>query len=580
MSIAKSRALRHSRVTPIRPPTQLAVGQAALARGAWREARRAFQAVLEREEQPEALEGLGLAAWWLDAADLVFTSRERAYRLYRQRGDRASAARVAVWLAWDSAAFRGEAHVANGWLQRAHRLLEGAPPCAEQAWLAVREGAFALFDHGDPSRALARALDGLRIARLAGAIDLEMIAGALRGLALVTSGDVAEGMRQLDEVNAAVLAGELNDPIAIGLSSCYLVAACERVRDSQRATQWCRRLRSFCTDWGLKPLLAVCRTQYASVCVWRGDWVEAEKELRKATEELLAARPAMSGEGQARLGELRRRQGRLADADRLFEQAGHHPIAQVGLAALALDRGDAAGAEDVLTRHLRRTPASNHSDRAAALELLVRARIELGAIAQARAAADDLDAIAKEMATTNLRAAALTSRGLIAARSGDDRAAQQALEDAIDAYDDAGAPYEASQVRLELARLLGERGQSEAALKEVRRARRALDELNAESASARARGLEASLEAPASDAPQGGRRMPGGLSHREIEVVQLIAKGCSNPRIAERLFISDHTVHRHVANILGKLGVRSRSAIVARAASLGLLTHHPERPRP
>ena len=118
MAPAKSRALRSARVTPIRPPSQLAIGQAALARGAWREARRAFRAALARDEQPEALEGLGLAAWWLDAADLVFKSRERAYRLYRQRNDRASAARVAVWLAWDSAAFRGEMHVANGWLER------------------------------------------------------------------------------------------------------------------------------------------------------------------------------------------------------------------------------------------------------------------------------------------------------------------------------------------------------------------------------------------------------------------------------------------------------------------------------
>ena len=86
------------------------------------------------------LEGLGTAAWWLDLADLVFDSRERAYRLYLARGERAAAARVAVWLAWDSWAFRGENAVANGWLQRARRLLEDHPPCPERAWLEVREG--------------------------------------------------------------------------------------------------------------------------------------------------------------------------------------------------------------------------------------------------------------------------------------------------------------------------------------------------------------------------------------------------------------------------------------------------------
>lgn len=88
----------------------------ALARGAWEEARVAFQSIAASEGSAEAFEGLGLAAWWLDLADLVFESRERAYRLFQDRGDRAGAARVAVWIAWDSWAFRGEPAVANGWL--------------------------------------------------------------------------------------------------------------------------------------------------------------------------------------------------------------------------------------------------------------------------------------------------------------------------------------------------------------------------------------------------------------------------------------------------------------------------------
>ena len=371
---------------------------------------------------------------------------------YRQRNDRASAARVAVWLAWDSAAFRGEMHVANGWLERARGLLDGLPECAEHAWIECRQGVFALLDDADPRRALACADKALRIGVKTGADNYAAIGGALRGLALVTAGYVVEGMRQLDAVNAAVLAGEVRDPIAIGLSGCYLVAACERVRDSQRAIEWCTRLKAFCTEWGLKPLLGVCRTQYASVCVWRGDWVEAEKELVKATDELVSARPAMGGEGQSRLGELRRRQGRLAEAEKLFNQAGPHPVAILGRAALALDRDDPARAAELAERLLRRAPKHNRTERAAALEV--------------NREGSDRDRRARQGANRGAPSSPRSpprcprcrcarrqsaSAGRLAALSGDDEDARRRFEDAIDAYDESGAPFEAAQVRLELA---------------------------------------------------------------------------------------------------------------------------------
>lgn len=61
------------------------------------------------------------------------------------------------------------------------------------------------------------------------------------------------------------------------------------------------------------------------------------------------------------------------------------------------------------------------------------------------------------------------------------------------------------------------------------------------------------------------------LSAREREVLALVAKGLSDPEIAEQLVLSQHTVHRHVANIRNKLGRGSRTAAVAEAARLGLL---------
>jgi adenylate cyclase len=73
----------------------------------------------------------------------------------------------------------------------------------------------------------------------------------------------------------------------------------------------------------------------------------------------------------------------------------------------------------------------------------------------------------------------------------------------------------------------------------------------------------AATSAPASSA--------GVLTRREQEILRLVAKGLSNPLLAEHLHLSEHTVKRHVANILTKLALPTRAAAVAEAARLGLL---------
>ena len=552
------------------PSPEIQVGKAALARGAWEDARAAFEASLAVRESPEALEGLGLAGWWLNLSDVVFDSRERAYKLYRERDDRKAAARVAVWLAWDCWAFRGESVVANGWLQRARRLLEQQPESAVHAWLYLREGALALFEEGDPASAGRHASEAIRVGRAIGSVDLEMLGRALQGLTLVTEGHVAEGMRNLDEVNTAVVAGELTDLIAIGLSSCYLIAACDRVRDYDRAVQWCARLKVFCAKWGLRPLFAVCRTQYASICMWRGTWTEAEQELTAATEELAAVRPGMTADGIVRLAELRRRQGHLAEAIALFEQAEPHPLATLGLAELALDRGDAHKGAELAERYLRRVLPQNLTDRAAGLDVLVRARVALGALEPARAALSELTGIATTVATPPLRAAASFAAGCVASGEGHGDAARRHLEDAVDLYRSCAAPFEVARARIELARVLGVMGRSEAAIDEIARAIDLLADLGAEQEATRARAVADSLGKPG--APRPAAPAPAGLSAREVEVLRLVADGLNNQVIAERLFLSEHTVHRHVANILSKLDVSSRAAAVAKAARHGILS--------
>jgi LuxR family transcriptional regulator, maltose regulon positive regulatory protein len=61
------------------------------------------------------------------------------------------------------------------------------------------------------------------------------------------------------------------------------------------------------------------------------------------------------------------------------------------------------------------------------------------------------------------------------------------------------------------------------------------------------------------------------LSARELAVLQLIAEGCSNQDISNRLFISLHTVKTHASHINSKLGVERRTQAVARAQELRLI---------
>ncbi|HET6270053.1 MAG TPA: LuxR C-terminal-related transcriptional regulator [Arthrobacter sp.] len=71
-----------------------------------------------------------------------------------------------------------------------------------------------------------------------------------------------------------------------------------------------------------------------------------------------------------------------------------------------------------------------------------------------------------------------------------------------------------------------------------------------------------------------GRRLPGGLTEREADVLALTAGGASNKDTAAALFISQKTVGRHLANIFAKIGVTSRTAAAAWAHENGL---HPRR---
>jgi DNA-binding NarL/FixJ family response regulator len=293
----------------------------------------------------------------------------------------------------------------------------------------------------------------------------------------------------------------------------------------------------------------------------------------------------MTSEGQVRLAELRRRQGRLDEAAELFARAEPHPQASLGRAEIALDRGDPRTAADLSERYLRRIPEHNRVERAPGLELLIRARLALGQGKEAAAALAQLAAIASEVGTSPLLASARHAAGIAAAADGDLESARRAFEDAVDRFQQSGAPFETARSRIGLAQTLTQLGRAEEARSEAERALEPLLGMKAEIEIVRVREILAGLQTAATgraDGASGGagtgelaagalKRAPSLLTRREREVLHLVALGLTNQTIAARLFVSEHTVHRHVANILTKLDAPSRAAAVARAGREDLL---------
>ncbi len=519
----------------------------------------------QRRETPEAFEGLSWAAWWLDDAEAVFAARERAFRLYETAGEAADAARMATWLACDQLDFHGAFAVAAGWLGHAHRLLDPLEPGAEHGWLAFLEGYMA-HAGGETARAAELGRRAAELGRRFQVPDLDMLGLAIEGATLVACARVEQGMRCLDEATATALRGASTLPISGAWTCCFMVTACAAVRDYERASEWCDQIAEFAERYGSRYMLAFCRAEYGAVHLWRGRWEEAEAVLEAAIEDFARSRPAMVGGPLVGLAELRRREGRSEEAAQLLDRAGPSSEAQLCRARLALDRGDAARAAELAERCLRQVPADRQLDRGPGLEVLARARAARGELEEAGAALEVLQEIEGAVGTQPLRASVDFVEGLLAAASGHHDQARPLFEDATDRFERSGGPFEAAQARIELATTLFALGRTDVAEDEAASALDQLLELGAAPEAERARRLQVGAI---------GRDDAGDplqeLTPRELEVLRLVAEGLTNRQIAERLVVSEHTIHRHVTNLLRKLDLPSRTAAAALAARLGLL---------
>ena len=215
---------------------QRLLGTAALEAGRWQEARAAFAAALAEKETPEALDGMGVALWWLGETRASIAHTERAYAEFRRASDAVPAATAAMSLCvtWISN-FDNHA-AAGGWLARAERVLGDLDPNPLQGWLWLLRG----YLEPDPGRARQLQQRVLELARATGDPDLELCALGDLGLTLVTQGRAEEGLALIDEAMAGTLGGEHRRLDTVVIASCDMLVACDLAGDLRRATQWCQ----------------------------------------------------------------------------------------------------------------------------------------------------------------------------------------------------------------------------------------------------------------------------------------------------------------------------------------------------
>src|SRR5690606_31870738 len=97
---------------------------------------------------------------------------------------------------------------ASGWIERAAMLVDGEPPSAAAAIVPMRRAHLSLLVDHDPECARIESERAIELARTVDAVDVEMLALGLNGLALLSLGETEEGMRRIDAAAAAAVGGE------------------------------------------------------------------------------------------------------------------------------------------------------------------------------------------------------------------------------------------------------------------------------------------------------------------------------------------------------------------------------------
>jgi DNA-binding CsgD family transcriptional regulator/Tfp pilus assembly protein PilF len=518
---------------------------------------------LATDETADVRLALGLATFLQGAIDEAEGQLRAAFLGFQHEGRTRRAALAAAHLGRLEYAGFANPVVAAGWFARGLQLLDGDEDCVERGWLALGMLGCLVASADDLHRDARLAL---QLARAHGDVDLECRALGDYGLALVSQGEIAQGMAQIDHAMTMVHAGECTNLYVTGQVQCSFISACERAGDVPRLEGWLStavREQPQVLGPQARPnvMLSHCRTQYGTLLCLAGRWSEAEETLQQAAADAAVLLPHQKILAACAMADLRVSQGRLGEAAELL--AGHESWedAHLPLARLHLARGE----YDLAITTCRMALQEFAGDRlrgGALLAVWVDAELGRGDVKAAGEAVELLAALSQDSGEPPVHARLALACARLALAHGDLPAAVTQLECGIVALGPAHWTLLCAELHLELAGALVSTRPRAA----VTHARQALSVFGPIGAPQRYAAQQV-LAAVGDEAP--GCHPLDVLTTREREILRFVAQGRSNPQIAAHLVISPKTVEHHVGAILRKLQLANRSEAAVYAATLG-----------
>ncbi|MEC7056877.1 AAA family ATPase [Streptomyces violaceochromogenes] len=479
----------------------------------------------------------------------------------------------------------------DGWqeIATAQDLVRGLPPSEVHAEVLATAAHWSMLHEPGPE-VLTAAERAVEYARMVGAEDIEANARLTLGGLMVDAGQIEAGLTHMYEVRDEVVARSLAS--VAGRSHVNLPSVLEGVGRSEESVAILQEGLRLTGRMGLRTAEAWIWSNLAESLISLGRWTEAAEAAVSAQRRGQTAAPYGSGANSLAFlalarGEVPEAGRHLAESRASYGPRAPMPQHDLPVACLTVAVAVAEGRLLDARAELARTLESGFppgTQRYAWPLLLEAATAE----ADARTLPAAQEGREEVLAGISGAAKRLTTHAPVWlaherwVRAELHRAADGSTPDTwsevVTAFEPLGRPYDLARVRYRLAESLltcGGEDERERAAELLRLAHAAAGHLGARPLADAATALGRRARLPLAPAARPGPAPADpaealGLTHRERDVLRLVAAGHTNRRIAQELFISPKTASVHVSNILGKLGVSGRGEAAAVAHRLGL----------